>query len=116
MQVVIHRIYNTSSIQDCTRILVDRLWPRGIRREDARLDEWWKDIAPSGDLRKWFAHEVEKWPQFRERYLVELEEKREMVLELLQGVKNSPCLHLLFAAKDEEHNQAVVLKEFLEKL
>ncbi len=115
MNIIIKRIYDDKNSDDGIRILVDRLWPRGISKEEARLDEWWKEMAPSTDLRKWFDHEVDKWPEFKKRYKKELEEIKSLVSEKMDGLDLRKSIVLLYGAKDEEHNQAVVLKEYLEK-
>jgi uncharacterized protein YeaO (DUF488 family) len=94
-------------------VLVDRLWPRGINRESARIDDWLKDVAPSTELRKWFSHEPSKWEEFRRRYKEELKGK-EAILADLRALGRRGIVTLLYAARDEEHNQAVALKEFLE--
>jgi uncharacterized protein YeaO (DUF488 family) len=107
------RIYNPVSRDDGKRILVDRLWPRGIKKEAAEIDEWMKDIAPSNDLRKWFAHDPAKWSEFKERYTNELKNKRELVEKLKAEIKKG-TVTFLFAAKDAEHNNAVALKELIE--
>ena len=93
-------------------MLVDRLWPRGIAKEDANWDIWLKEIAPSNELRKWFAHKKERWPEFRERYEAELRSNTEPVQQLRQLMEKGRVT-LVFAAKDELRNQAVVLFEFL---
>ena len=111
--VKIKRIYDSVSKDDGKRILVDRLWPRGIKKEDARIDEWLKDIAPSDSLRKWFAHDPAKWPEFKRRYIAELRKKPDLVDALRKEAK-SEKVTLLFSAKDAERNNAVVLKEVIE--
>ncbi len=111
--VKIKRVYEPASKEDGRRILIDRLWPRGMRRDKARLDEWVKDIAPSDDLRKWFSHDPEKWPEFRKRYKAELRKKKDLVEQLRDEAKGD-TVTLLFAAKDAEHNNAVVLQELIE--
>ncbi|HEX7088877.1 MAG TPA: DUF488 domain-containing protein [Longimicrobiales bacterium] len=110
----VKRIYEPPSRDDGFRVLVERLWPRGMKKEDARLDLWLKDVAPSPELRRWYAHDVAKWPEFRRRYTAELESNPEPVALLRERAKKGNVT-LLFAARDEEHNSAVVLKEFLEK-
>lgn len=109
----IKRIYREPSQEDGYRVLVDRLWPRGVSRDKAKLDEWLKEIAPSAKLRKWFNHDPEKFDEFSERYKGELNRNKDMVTRLLTaaGERN---VTLLYAARDEVHNHAVVLKEFLD--
>jgi uncharacterized protein YeaO (DUF488 family) len=106
------RIYEPPSAEDGARILVDRIWPRGITKEAAALDLWLKDIAPSTDLRKWYGHEVEKWPEFRKRYKAELTAHKSE-LEQLIGFAQKGAVTLLYAAHDAEHSNAEVLKEYL---
>jgi uncharacterized protein YeaO (DUF488 family) len=109
----IKRIYDEPADSDGYRILVDRLWPRGVSKERARLDEWCKEIAPSDELRKEFGHHAERWEDFREQYSRELDERQEE-LSSLRGKGEKGTVTLLFAAKDEKHNNAVALKEYLE--
>ncbi|MBU5613741.1 DUF488 domain-containing protein [Geomonas azotofigens] len=111
--VRLKRIYDEPAASDGLRILVDRLWPRGLSKEKARLDRWEKELAPSDELRRWFGHEPEKWREFRDRYRQELA-GQESLLKELAGVAARGTLTLLYAARDEEHNNAVVLKEILE--
>lgn len=111
--IKIKRVYEESSKQDGLRVLVDRLWPRGMKKEAAHVDVWMKDIAPSDALRKWFGHQPEKWSEFQERYLSELAKAGNRVAELRKMEKQHGTLTLLFGAKDEQHNQAVVLAEAL---
>ena len=107
------RIYDPASPEDGRRILVDRLWPRGIKKEEARVDAWLRDIAPSTELRKWFSHDPAKWEEFKKRYREELEAKEDLVQELrAEGRKGT--VTLLFAAKDTVHVNAEVLKELIE--
>ena len=113
MHIGIKRAYEPWSGQDGFRILVDRLWPRGISKQEARIDLWLKDIAPSSELRKWFAHDPEKWEEFQKRYREELEHSAKAVREFLDAVNGRPIITLVYGAKDEEHNQAVVLRQFL---
>lgn len=115
MHARIKRIYEPASHDDGMRILVDRLWPRGISRGEAQLDEWVKELAPSDELRNWFNHEENRWRKFRERYLDELKEHREQARKIAEAARES-TVTLLFAAKDEEHNNAVVLRQYLEML
>ena len=95
------------------RILVDRLWPRGVRKEDAKLDLWLKEIGPSSELRKWFGHDPERWGEFKERFFVELDQKEELVDQIITKAREGDVV-LLFGAKDEVHNNAVALKEYIE--
>lgn len=111
--VKVKRIYDPPSKDDGRRVLVDRLWPRGIKKENAMIDEWLKDIAPSDELRKWFSHEPSKWEEFKRRYREELKDKKGLI-ERLRSEARRGRVTLLFAAKDREHNNAVVLKEVIE--
>jgi uncharacterized protein YeaO (DUF488 family) len=114
MTIALKRIYEPASRSDGTRVLVDRLWPRGVKKDDAKLDLWLKDVAPSTVLRQWFGHKPERWETFRERYLAELS-KNEAVVQLRQLAEKAKRLTLLYAARDEEHNEAVVLAGLLKK-
>jgi len=114
-KIAVKRIYEQPEDGDGYRMLVDRLWPRGMKKEDARLDEWNKDIAPSNDLRKWFNHEPERFDEFAKRYVLELQDKTDELLRLSQ-IADTRGLTLLFAAKDLSHNQAVVLLQLLNSL
>jgi len=111
--VKMKRIYESASPKDGKRILVDRLWPRGIKKEEAKIDEWLKDIAPSDELRKWYSHDPSKWQEFKKRYEKELKDKS-LMLNRIRNEAKTGTITLLYAAKDEEHNNAVVLKEILE--
>ena len=111
--IKIKRVYEKPAKEDGWRVLVDRLWPRGMKKEAAHLDAWMKDVAPSDALRKWFGHEQEKWGEFQKRYRSELAKKSELVAELKKMAKEHGTLTLLFGAKDEEHNEAVVLANAL---
>ena len=110
--IQIKRIYLKPQAKDGRRFLVDRLWPRGIKKEKARLSGWVRDIAPSVGLRKWFGHDPKKWKEFQRRYGRELATHRESLKPLLEAAKRGP-LTLLFAAKDTEHNNAVFLQHYL---
>jgi uncharacterized protein YeaO (DUF488 family) len=112
MNVKIKRVYEKPGRNDGTRILVDRLWPRGLTKEKAKVDLWVKEVAPSNELRKWFGHESEKWSEFQKRYRVELRKNKEP-LSLLRKAATKEPITLLFAAKDEEHNEAIVLQNLL---
>ena len=109
----IKRIYDPRSRDDGKRILVDRLWPRGIKKDEAKIDEWLKDIAPSDALRKWFAHDPDRWPAFREKYRKELKDKKDIVDRLRKDAKKGK-ITLLFSAKDRDHNNAAALKDVIE--
>ncbi|HII81175.1 MAG TPA: DUF488 domain-containing protein [Methanosarcina sp.] len=111
--IKVKRVYEQSSDLDGLRVLVDRLWPRGLKKSEASLDLWIKEIAPENRLRKWFSHDPEKWEEFRKCYLKELEQKEEYVQELL-GKARETDITLLYAAKNEVFNNATVLKEYLE--
>ena len=106
------RVFESAEASDGMRVLVDRMWPRGLRKEDAHIDIWLKDIAPSPALRQWFGHDPSKWEEFKQRYLCELKENDEQVWLLKQEIKKG-ALTLVYAAKDTGHNEALVLQEFL---
>lgn len=108
------RVYDAPAPDDGLRVLVDRLWPRGLSREKAAVDIWLKDVAPSPELRRWFGHDPAKWPEFRRRYRAELRERGNDV-ETLRRRGDEGQVTLLYGARDEAHNQAVVLKEFIEE-
>ncbi len=112
-KIALKRAYEPASPADGRRILVERLWPRGISKERAALDLWLKDIAPSPALRTWYEHDVAKWPEFKRRYTQELRENPAAVNELRQRIKQGKVT-LVYGSKDEEHNSATVLKEYLE--
>ncbi len=112
MDIQIKRIYEPPSEDDGQRVLVDRLWPRGMSKEKAQLDQWAKELAPSTELRKWSGHDPDKWEEFRERYISELQDKSDEVQAFLDGLEGDKVT-LLYGARDEEHNQAVVLAEYL---
>ncbi len=109
--VKIKRIYEKADPDDGFRVLVDRLWPRGVSKEEARLDIWYKDIAPSDELRKWFNHDTAKWEEFQKKYSEELRNNPKFP-EFKDLVKKQKNITLLFGAHDTEHNQAVVLQSF----
>jgi uncharacterized protein YeaO (DUF488 family) len=108
------RAYDTPHPDDGVRILVERLWPRGVSREKAALDRWVKDIAPSPELRKWYSHVPEKWPEFQERYRTELNGNADAVTEL-RTLCTTGRVTFVFAAKDEVQNSAIVLREYLQE-
>jgi len=107
------RVYVEPSEDDGRRILVDRLWPRGLAKEKAKVDLWLKDVAPSNELRKWFGHDPQRWPEFKRRYAEELRTLGEPLALLRQEAKHG-AVTLLYGARDEEHNEAVVLLELLQ--
>jgi uncharacterized protein YeaO (DUF488 family) len=106
------RAYNSAGSGDGTRVLIDRLWPRGVRKADAAIDVWAKDIAPSTALRRWFGHDPARWHEFRRRYSEEIHRRRDQLDELRTLAQNGRVT-LVFAARDEVHNDAVVLREVL---
>lgn len=106
----IKRVYEAPDKQDGRRILVDRIWPRGLTKEKASIDLWLKEIAPSTELRKWFNHDPGKWDEFKQRYVEELKNNPESI-QLLKQELDKGVVTLVYAAKDEEHNQAVVIEE-----
>jgi len=114
--ISVKRVYEKPAKNDGWRVLVDRLWPRGLTKEAASIDLWMKEVAPSGGLRKWFGHEPEKWFEFRRKYRAELTKRKQLLGELKKLEKEHGTATLLFGAKDEEHNQAVALEEFLRPL
>jgi uncharacterized protein YeaO (DUF488 family) len=110
--IKIKRIYDEATPADGYRVLVDRVWPRGMKKESAAIDEWAKDIAPSTELRKWFNHDPERWAEFQKKYKAEL--KKNPALEsFTASLKGKKTVTLIYSAKDEEHNQAVVLQHYL---
>lgn len=115
MEIRTKRAYEDAANSDGPRILVDRIWPRGVAKEDAQLETWLKGLAPSTELRKWFGHDPEKWKEFQQQYLKELkkEDAAEALEDLQAIVKKHKRITLVFAAKDTEHNNAVALREFL---
>ena len=114
ISITTKRVYEPASRQDGYRVLVDRIWPRGLKKEQVSAELWLKDAAPSTPLRQWFGHDRERWPEFKQRYFAELDEQTEAVDKLMQIAKERPLV-LLFSAHDEECNQAVALKEYLSK-
>ena len=112
------RAYEKPARGDGIRVLVDRLWPRGIKKEDLHLDAWAKALAPSNELRKWFAHDPDKWTEFRKRYRAELKgtQAHQAMRDLLGTAKGAKTITLLYGAKDREHNEAVVLRDLLERM
>ena len=113
MNIKIKRVYEHPEKDDGVRILVDRLWPRGLTKKKARIDLWLKDIAPSTELRKWFAHDPDKWKGFRGRYQTEIRNNHVRIKVLIQKAREG-TITLVYGARDEKHNEALVLKQFLE--
>ncbi|HEU4572464.1 MAG TPA: DUF488 family protein [Candidatus Limnocylindrales bacterium] len=114
MTVRIARAYDPPTPDDGVRVLVDRVWPRGLGRDELRIEEWARDVAPSTELRRWFGHDVERWPEFRRRYREELREPdRAAIVRRLAEIARDRTLTLVYSAKDREHNQAVVLAEVI---
>jgi uncharacterized protein YeaO (DUF488 family) len=109
----IKRVYESAQASDGTRFLVERLWPRGIKKETLKMKAWLKDVAPSPELRKWFAHDPEKWTEFKKRYRAELKSNPEAWKPILDAAKKGDVT-LLYSARDVEHNSALLLKGFLE--
>jgi len=114
MKIKIKRVYDKPSEEDGMRILVDRLWPRGLTKQKAAINLWLKDIAPSSELRKWFAHDPKKWTEFRKKYLQELKENKEQISIIKDHLKQG-AVTLVYGARDEEHNEAQVLEELLNR-
>jgi uncharacterized protein YeaO (DUF488 family) len=112
MTITLKRAYEAPTRADGWRVLVDRLWPRGVSKDEAHINLWLKEVAPSSELRKWFAHDPEKWPEFRKRYLSELRHNPALA-ELQALARQHARLTLVYAARDEMHNQAQLLKEVL---
>lgn len=114
MPIRLKRVYEPKAEGDGFRILVDRLWPRGLGKDAAAVDLWLKDIAPSADLRRWFAHDPARWEEFQKRYRHELRQNAAAVAELREQMKAHKLVTLLYGARDTAHNDAVALKDFLE--
>ena len=113
MSVMLKRAYEPPAATDGERILVDRLWPRGLAKVKAGIDLWLKDVAPSTELRQWFGHDPEKWPEFKKRYRAEL--KNNPALATLRTLSRQGDVTLVYAARDQLHNEAVVLKQILDR-
>ena len=111
----VKRVYDEPTKSDGRRVLVDHLWPRGLKKNEAQIDEWLKEIAPSTRLRKWFGHDPARWKEFKKKYAAELDGQRDQV-EKLAREASKRRITLVFSAKDTEHNNAVALKEYIEKL
>ncbi|HET7301229.1 MAG TPA: DUF488 domain-containing protein [Oleiagrimonas sp.] len=114
MSIAIKRAYDDPASGDGARVLVDRLWPRGVSKDDAKLDDWNKDVAPSNELRKWFGHDPDKWKEFQKRFTSELDDNEDAWKPLLERARKGD-LTLIYSARDEDHNNAVVIKAYLDK-
>lgn len=115
MGILLKRAYEPPDPSDGFRVLVDRLWPRGVAKASAHIDLWLKEVAPSPFLRQWFGHDPSKWAEFRERYVLELRDNPEAVGQLTEHLRHG-ALTLVYGAKDREHNHALVLKAYLDSL
>jgi uncharacterized protein YeaO (DUF488 family) len=115
MKLRLKRVYLKPEASDGCRILVDRLWPRGLTRSKAKLDHWLRDIAPSDALRKWYAHDPKRWPEFKRRYAAELRREKDPVKELKALLKDHKTVTFLFSSKEEKLNNAAALKSYLRR-
>ncbi|MCA9331382.1 DUF488 domain-containing protein [Candidatus Saccharibacteria bacterium] len=113
--ICVKRIYDTTDATDGLRVLVDRIWPRGLAKEKANIDLWLKNIAPSAELRRWFGHEPSRWQEFKKRYNLELSTNSLLVNNLLTSVEQNETVTLLYGARDTQHNNAIALREYLLK-
>jgi uncharacterized protein YeaO (DUF488 family) len=113
--IKLKRVYEKKSKEDGYRILVDRLWPRGLKKEQAGVNLWLKDIAPSSELRNWFSHDPSKWAEFKRRYQSEVLAKKELIEQLKSLEREKHTITLLFATKDMQHNNAIVLQKTLQE-
>ena len=111
--VRVARVYDRENVPPGRRFLVERLWPRGIRRDDLEMEDWLRDVAPSTELRKWFGHDPERWPEFGRRYAAELDAAPDAWRPLLEAARSGPVV-LLYSARDEQHNNAVALRDYLD--
>jgi len=111
--IMLKRVYEAAATSDGSRFLVERLWPRGVRKANLKIDAWLKDVGPSNDLRRWFAHDPQKWDAFRKRYFAELDSKPKVWEGLVQAARRGP-ITLIYSSRDAEHNNAVALKDYLQ--
>ena len=111
--IKLKRVYDATEAEDGARFLVDRLWPRGIKKEAMKLDRWLKDVAPSDELRHWFGHDAARWPEFQQKYAAELDDQPETWQPLLEAAREGNVT-LIYSARDTEHNNAVALKAYME--
>ena len=118
MEILLKRAYEKPGVEDGFRVLVDRLWPRGVKKTDLQLDVWAKDIAPSSELRKWFGHDPKRWLEFCKRYKEELKnsEVRATITQTIHAARKRSAITLIFGAKDIEHNEAVVLQGVFKRI
>ena len=118
MEILLKRAYEKPARGDGYRVLVDRLWPRGIKKDDLRLHLWAKELAPSSELRKWFAHDEKRWPEFQKRYRRELADPkiRTRMKQIIERANGAPAITLVYGARDREHNEAVVLQTKFRRL
>ena len=116
IMIQLKRIYDSANDDDGYRVLIDRLWPRGLSKGNAKIDLWMKDIAPSTELRKWFHHDPDKWEEFQELYKEELSNNKDLLDQLLKLEKYNNKLTLLYSAKDRKRNQAVVILQLLSSI
>jgi len=112
LRIELARAYDQTPTMEGYRVLVDRLWPRGVKKEDLKLDAWMKELAPSTELRRWYNHDPNRWNEFRKRYFAELDGQSEAIGQILDAAQGRPII-LIFGAKDKRHNNAVSLKEYL---
>lgn len=112
--IKLKRVYDTAAADDGPRFLVERLWPRGIKKTELKMDEWLKDLGPSDNLRHWFAHDPKKWDIFRKRYFTELDSKPELWQPVVTAAR-SGTVTLIYSSRETQHNNAVALKEYLEE-
>lgn len=115
MQIQTKRVYESAEPSDGYRVLVDRVWPRGVKKDEARIDRWLKVAAPSSELRKWFNHEPDKWADFKKQYSTELRQHKEQLRQLLDEAGDGP-LTLVYSARDERYNNAITLREYLHRM
>ena len=113
MKIKLKRVYDSASKEDGMRVLVERLWPRGIKKSNLVMDAWLKDVAPSTNLRKWFSHDLAKWEQFQQKYATELDKNTKALAPIIHKLTHE-TITLLYSSKDCEHNSAVCLKNYLE--
>jgi uncharacterized protein YeaO (DUF488 family) len=111
--IKLKRVYEPAASSDGSRVLVERLWPRGVRKANLKIDAWLQEIGPSNHLRRWFAHDLKKWDVFRERYFAELDTKPKVWKGLVQAARRGP-ITLIYSSRDPEHNNAVALKDYLQ--